>query len=339
MTVYTRTEEITPINTGVPLADAFLSYSRVDLAFALRLVTALVAAEQTVWFDKNDIPPTAEWLAEVNLGIDSANNFLFLLTPDSVASEACREELERAIAGGKRLIPLCHRKPPDATVDKTLVRHNYIFFTESDDFDAAVKTLVAAMHTNFDWVHAHTRLQVRAQEWQNNHQDASYLLSGTDLKAGETWLAQSAGQPVQPTPLQNQYLIACRQAATRRSRLVFTVLAVFAVVATGLAIYAFLQRNVANTQRDHAEQETRIASANLLATTAIDLKDSQLDLASLLSLESLRLANTYDTPQRRTHPVPVNPRPRSLPQSIQSQCRVCRIHRLRAQRQVLRNRQ
>jgi WD40 repeat protein len=179
------------------------------------------------------------------------------------------------------------------------------------------------MHTDFDWVHAHTRLHVRAQEWQTRNRDSSYLLGGSDLKDAESWLARAASQPIQATPLQQEYLIASRLAATRRSRIVSGVLASFTVVAIGLAIYAFTQRNVANTQRDDANQarkladsnaneariqrdnantqrneaqhQTRIADANRLAATSIGLKDTQPDLAFLLSAEATRYETTFDT--------------------------------------------
>lgn len=39
---------------------------------------------------------------------------------------------------------------------------------ESDDFDSAVGSLIEALDTDLDWVRAHTRLLVRANEWDNS---------------------------------------------------------------------------------------------------------------------------------------------------------------------------
>ena len=84
--MYTSPQPVADLPGDRPLADAFISYSRIDLAFALRLEAALIAAGQTVWLDKNDIPAAAPWLPEVQSGIDSADNFVFILSPDSVCS-------------------------------------------------------------------------------------------------------------------------------------------------------------------------------------------------------------------------------------------------------------
>ena len=49
-------------------------------------------------FTKNwqDIPPT-EWLDEVYDGIQAADTFLFIISPDSVVSEICTLEIEHTI--------------------------------------------------------------------------------------------------------------------------------------------------------------------------------------------------------------------------------------------------
>ena len=103
-----------------------------------------------MWLDKNDIPAAAPWLPEVQSGIDSADNFIFILSPDSVRSDPCMQELAHAITNGKRLIPICYRKPDQATVPVALAPINYIFFNETADFDASLATLVAAMHTDLE---------------------------------------------------------------------------------------------------------------------------------------------------------------------------------------------
>jgi WD40 repeat protein len=321
--MYTSPQPVADLPGDRPLADAFISYSRIDLAFALRLEAALIAAGQTVWLDKNDIPAAAPWLPEVQSGIDSADNFLFILSPDSVASGPCMEELAHAITNGKRLVPICYRKPDQSTVPTALAPINYIFFDESVDFDAALKTLIAAMHTDLAWVRSHTRLQVRALEWQAKNGDKSYLLGGSDLKDAESWLARAASQPIKPTDLQSQYILASRTAATRAQRRNLTIAIGVAVVASALAVVAVIQyfaakretvvadkatktaveqrqeadrqRAEAERQRDAAEHETKIATSGRLAATAISLKDTQFDLGSLLSLEAARLEPTFDT--------------------------------------------
>lgn len=241
-----------------------------------------------MWLDKNDIPAAAPWLPEVQSGIDSADNFVFILSPDSVASDPCMQELAHAITNGKRLIPICYRKPDQAAVPVALAPINYIFFNETAEFDTSMTTLVAAMHTDLDWVRSHTRLQVRAIEWQAKSRDGSYLLGGSDLREAEAWQGRSASQPIKPTDLQTQYIAASRAAATRAQRRNLTIATVVAVVASALAIVAVIQYF-------RAKRETRIATSGRLAATAIGMKDSQFDVASLLGIEAGRVEPTFDS--------------------------------------------
>ena len=46
------------------MTDVFVSYSRKDIAFARILHEALVERGLETWIDWQDIPPTADWLAE-----------------------------------------------------------------------------------------------------------------------------------------------------------------------------------------------------------------------------------------------------------------------------------
>lgn len=52
--------------------DIFISYSRKNKDFALLLVGALKAKGHEVWIDLDEIPPSAEWWAEIKSGIDEA---------------------------------------------------------------------------------------------------------------------------------------------------------------------------------------------------------------------------------------------------------------------------
>ena len=71
------------------MPDVFISYSRRDVEFVRELYAALAAHDKDMWADWEDIPITAEWLLEVYRGIESSDNFLFVITPDSLASDVC----------------------------------------------------------------------------------------------------------------------------------------------------------------------------------------------------------------------------------------------------------
>ena len=69
------------------MADVFVSYAREDLPFVRRLTAALQARDRDVWVDLDDIIPSARWREEIRTAITEADAVVFVITPDSVASE------------------------------------------------------------------------------------------------------------------------------------------------------------------------------------------------------------------------------------------------------------
>src|SRR5215212_8921413 len=102
------------------MADVFISYSRRDRPFVQSLQTALSERGRDVWVDLEDIAPTAEWLAEVFAGIEAANTFIFVLSPDSIASKVCGQEVAHAVKHQKRLVPVVCRDVDAETVPAEL---------------------------------------------------------------------------------------------------------------------------------------------------------------------------------------------------------------------------
>jgi len=152
--------------------------------------------------------------------IEAADTFIFVLTPDSVASVPCSHEIAHAAAHNKRMVPIVARDVRADTVPEPLAKLNWIFFRDSDDFEKATDTLISALDTDLKWVHAHTRLLTRAIEWNANGKNNSFVLRGDDLRSAERWLADASLQKErQPTALQTEYIIASRKAAARRQRI------------------------------------------------------------------------------------------------------------------------
>jgi WD40 repeat protein len=245
--------------------DVFLSYSRKDQPFALRLASALEAADWRVWVDAQDIPPAAEWRGELAAGIRAAHTFVFVLSPDSVGSEVCLWELAQAVALGKRLVPLVSR-PIDAAPEE-LASRQYILMRGEDDFDQAFDTLVDALQTDLEWVKEHRHWLLEALRWEAQNRDRSLLLRGRDLKAAEAWLARQADRTEpRPTQLQAEFLHASRNWETRRIQIIAAAVAVALGVAIALGVLALLQRNDARTQAAIAQsRELSLSSASQLS--------------------------------------------------------------------------
>ena len=173
-------------------ASVFVSHSRKDKDFVGELKVALEKHGYDVWVDVEDILPTEDWLAVVYSGIEKADAFVFVISPDSIRSEDCQRELDHAVEHNKRLVPIMHRTVHDKEVPKPLGVPEWIFFRDSDDFDRSLQTLTKALDTDLEWVHAHTRLLTRAIEWDTNGRDTSFVLRGSDLRTAEGWQAKAA---------------------------------------------------------------------------------------------------------------------------------------------------
>ncbi|MBD1869132.1 toll/interleukin-1 receptor domain-containing protein [Cyanobacteria bacterium FACHB-471] len=196
-----------------PQNDVFISYSRRDKAFVEKLDAALRSLNRAPWVDWEDIYKGEEWWKAIQRGIESANTFIFVISPDSVASAVCRDEVTYAAECNKRFLPIVWREGFDQKLlHPAIASHNWLFFRETDDFNPALQELIQAMDTDLVHLRAHTRLLMRALEWQSKAQNSSYLLRGHDLQEAEQWLMQGVNKDPKPTPLQTQYINSSNEA-------------------------------------------------------------------------------------------------------------------------------
>jgi hypothetical protein len=113
----------------------------------------------------------------------------------------------------------------------------------------------------------HTRYHVRAVEWQEQERSSALVLRGKTLKQAESWLARGTSKDPKPSLLQSQFIAAGRQAADRFQRLVAAALSAGLLVAIALAVFAFLQRNEAQSARDEALHRLYTSQLARVATT------------------------------------------------------------------------
>jgi hypothetical protein len=236
------------------MADIFISYSRRDREFVHRLNGALNRAGHDVWVDWEDIPPTAEWMEEINSAIDSADTFVFVLSPSSIQSQVCRKEIDHAAAQNKRLVPIvCMEVNPDG-VPESLAKLEWVFLRDSDDFEKSFGLLITALETGHrPRTDPHPAPGAYARmDTARERQELS--VARQRPRPGGEWLAKgSTGGPA-PTEEQARYVVASRRAATTRH--VLGSVAAGLVIAVVLALVALRQRNQAVAARG-AEQEQR----------------------------------------------------------------------------------
>jgi WD40 repeat protein len=241
----------------------FISYSRRDAGFVQRLVERLAQANRNVWVDFDDIAPTADWWKAIRTGIEAADSFIFIISPDSVRSEICQNEIQHALANNKRFVPILYRDLIEETDKKALhpviSSHNWIFFRDGDDFDSASTKLLNALETDLEHVGEHTRLLVRALEWDQKGRDASLLLNGSEIERAETWLTEAVSKKPEPNDLHTQFILASRTAATRRQRNLLVGVTVAFLVSLILAVISGFLFLLAEERRVQAESAQAIA--------------------------------------------------------------------------------
>lgn len=281
------------------MTDVFISYSRRDLEFGKRLHARLTETDYDIWMDWEDIPPTADWWGEIREGIEEADNFVLIMSPDSIGSPVCQMEILTAIENGKRIIPLFYRDPEhekafqasaarvanDKIVQQLLGNRdplklaqdnwqrlgflNWVFFNDEHDFDEKFAQLIDIINTDLEHAKAHTRLLTRALEWEKSGRANAPLLSGSQIQEAETWLSQATSKSPQPTPLQSEYISASRAYQQKQQRRLLMGVSVALLVSIGMTIFAGFQFQLAQTRAVDAERANNAAQiANELALTA-----------------------------------------------------------------------
>ena len=328
------------------MSDVFISYSRKNSEFADRLDDALKAAGQAVWIDRREIAPSAAWWETIKSGIDEAHTFVPIITPELLSSPVCTFEMDYALRNNKRIIPLMRHEVVKAETfgniaavvptgflaelvgDQDLLDMaranfrvvetlNWIFFRDEDNFDAALKQLIAALQIDLHYIQTHTRLLTRAKEWEKTPDDKSLLLTGDSLRAAENWLEFNTEKNPPPTELQRSYIeaskaqhereveaerqqqareLALKQRANNFLRALVVVFAVFAIAAVGLSVFALMQARQAQDARAASDlNAARSESLRLAAEgNSILQANGNAEVAALLGIRAL---NTQYTSQ------------------------------------------
>ena len=246
------------------MAKLFISYSRKDSAAARKVIQALAEMGQDIWVDWEDIPPGSAWMDQIKQGIERSDAFVFLLSPDSIISGYCTDEVNHARKNNKRILPVVIRQVrPEDTIDIVRQLH-WIFLREEEDFGESIQKIKFAIELDFEWVEQHTSLQTRALEWESK-KEPSLLLRGANLRRFRQVILtadQNRKDPL-PSDLQKSYVEFSRR-NERRNWLV-AGLGLLAILALAVLSYtSFTQRNEAINNRAIADQKAAEAEANRL---------------------------------------------------------------------------
>lgn len=191
--------------------------------------------------------------------------------------------------------------------------------SDFDDFEASFQLLMDALQKDPLHLSEHTRLTIKATEWDNQKRSTHLLLRGDDLERAEQWLLFSANQLPIPSPVQQAYIQAsilertqqeraererqARELATQRQsvnrlRYLVVALVIFLMAAAFLTNAALT--NEALAVRAQATQERVALEAQSLgwaANARASYNDGQVMRGLSLAVEAVSIPN----PPRLAH--------------------------------------
>jgi WD40 repeat protein len=231
--------------------DVFISYSRANADFARRLNEGLQVHGKSTWFDQESIAGGTDFQEEIYNGIESCDNFLFILSAYSIESAYCKDELAYALQHHKRVIPVLYDDIEPLRLPETIATIQWIDFSHHPNFYISLGELIRTMDTDRDHVRNHTRWLRRATEWAQAGRSQDLLLRGNECALADNWLqeARQGAKSPAPLPLHHEWIEASRrvlrQELERERRQTATLRSLLTIVA---AAYSH-----AEDQRQRAE--------------------------------------------------------------------------------------
>ncbi|HBL10649.1 MAG TPA: type IV secretion protein Rhs [Cyanobacteria bacterium UBA11162] len=195
--------------------DVFISYSRADSDLARKLNDNLQIQGKTTWFDQESIASGSDFQQEICRGIKACDNFVFILSPRSVNSPYCKDEVEYAASLNKRFVTVLHREVNCSELHPELAKVQWIDFNHNEqDFNANFNQLVRTLDTDREHVHSHTRWLQRSIEWESKDKSTDLLLRGSEFLIAQNWWQEAEQQKKQPitTLLQKAFIEASQNA-------------------------------------------------------------------------------------------------------------------------------
>ncbi|MFB2837050.1 TIR domain-containing protein [Floridanema evergladense] len=312
--------------------DVFVSYSRSDSDFARKLNDGLQMQGKTTWFDQESIASGTDFQQEIYRGIEISDNFLFIISPRSINSPYCADEVEYAAKLNKRFVTLLYQPVNPAELHPELAKIQWIdFHQKSTNFATTFGELIRTLDTDRDHVHNHTKWSQRTLEWEEKGKNSDLLLRGSEFILAQDWLKTALEEKKQPPPtaLQEEFIeesqkaiVAAEEAekqrqaelvrlqaeklkeaearlieekkSAKRQKMFLAAVSVGFVIATALGVISFFLFN----QATRKELQANIATAQALAdySDALFLSHKRLD-ALLEALKANQVLHKIKKPE------------------------------------------
>ena len=185
------------------------------------------------------------------------------------------------------------------------------------------KRLRQWLNESRDEIRMQQQLSRMVQEWQDAEQDISYLVGGNRLKELEDW-ANSTQFII--TPGERKFIdISIRQRADERQKLIdqqrlekllsralISVFAIATIIAVGLSVFAFSERNLAIVAQKNSERRAdELQSLNLMNSSQ-QMINEDMKVALRLGLEANNIENPPLRSQQGLHELAAMPGPSQI---------------------------
>jgi WD40 repeat protein len=292
---------------GQLATEVFISYSRNDSDIARKLNNELQLYGKTTWFDQESILEGTDFGEEIRKGIAVSDNFVFLISPKSVTSPYCEDEVSYASSLGKRIITILIEDidPKKLKNDKgeivplhpDLAKVQWIDFRK--DFSKSLGLLLRTLETDREYVQQHTKWGEQAINWAEKGKSTDLLLRGNEYALAEEWLKKALqpdekGELKNPkaTDLQIEYILASQKAIEEEkqerqktfNRLRFLSIGLIIGLVAALTSIIFAVR-----QRDEAHNKALVAVINQLAALARQVQTDNPALALRIAERAYQL--------------------------------------------------
>jgi hypothetical protein len=196
--------------------------------------------------------------------------------------------------------------------DQKLLVSGHDEASQQDTAEVVHEALISNWQRLKEWMNAdrefrnwQERLRGAMRQWEKSSRDNGALLRGVPLVEAQGWL-ETQGPDISQleldfieasSQLKKQEELAKQiqeQHERKRLRDFLTVLSILLLLASGLAIFAFVQFGRASEGETNANNQAKIALSRQLAAQATNLYDTNFALALLLSLEAVKVTPTVE---------------------------------------------
>lgn len=151
--------------------EVFISYSRSDSEFALKLGRDLGAEGVNIWLDQLEINTGQIWDVEIEKALETCSKFLIILTPSSVSSKNVHDELSYALANSKQVYPVLRL---ECRIPYRLSSFQFSDFTI--DYDKGFRGLLKALD-----IARYPIVKIGGQTWMAENLDVSTYQNGDPI--------------------------------------------------------------------------------------------------------------------------------------------------------------